>query len=80
MHLHNTGLLEKDNLTTIHNRNIQLVLAENFKVKNELSPPFMSKSLMENAQHYYLRTEFKRYAKMMYNRTDNFTILRPKGN
>ena len=35
---------------------------------------------MENAQHYYLRTEFKRYAKMMYNRTDNFTILRPKGN
>ena len=33
-----TELLEKDNSTTIHNRNIQLLATELFKVKNELLP------------------------------------------
>ena len=46
-------LLEKDNLTTIHNRNIQLLATELFKVKNGLSPPFMNKIFVENAKHYY---------------------------
>ena len=35
-------LLEKDNSATIHNRNIQLLATELFKVKNGLSPPFMN--------------------------------------
>ena len=48
-----TELLEKDNLTTIHSRNIQLLVTELFKVKNGLSPPFMNEIFAENAQHYY---------------------------
>ena len=48
-----TELLEKDNSTTIHNRNIQLLATQLFKVKNGLSPPFMNEIFVENAQHYY---------------------------
>ena len=57
-----TKILEKDNPTTIHNRNIQLLATELFKVKNELSPPFMNEIFVENAQHYYdlrKKSEFK---------------------
>ena len=48
-----TELLEKDNSTTIHNRNIQLLATELFKVKNEFWPSFMNEIFVENAQHYY---------------------------
>ena len=48
-----TEILEKGNSTTIHNRNIQLLATELFKVKNGLLPPFMNKIFVENAQHYY---------------------------
>ena len=48
-----TELLERDNSTTIHNRNIQLLATELYKVKNGLSPPFMNEIFVENAQHYY---------------------------
>ena len=48
-----TELLEKDKSTTIHNRNIQLLATELFKVKNGLSPAFMNEVFVENAQHYY---------------------------
>ena len=48
-----TELLEKDNSTTIHNRNIHLLATELFKVKNGLLPPFMIEIFVENAQHYY---------------------------
>ena len=43
-----TELLEKDNSTTIHNRNIQLLATKLFKVKNGLSPPFMNDIVVEN--------------------------------
>ena len=46
-------LLEKDNWTTIHNRNILLPATELFKVKNGLSPHFMNEIFVENAEHYY---------------------------
>ena len=48
-----TKLLDKDNSTIIHNRNIQLLATELFKVKNRLSPPFINEIFVENAQHYY---------------------------
>ena len=74
--------LEKDNSATIHNRNIQLLSTELFKVKNGLSPPFMNEIFVENAQHYYdLRknTEFKRNnVKTVYNGTENLTFLGPR--
>ena len=65
-----TELIEKGNSTTIHNRNIQLLATELFKVKNGLSPPFMNETFVENAQHYYdlKKTEFKRNSvKTVYN-------------
>ena len=53
-----TDLLDKDNLTTIHKRNIQLLPTELLKVKNRLSPPFMNEVFVENVRHYYkLRTK-----------------------
>ena len=77
-----TELLEKDNSTTIHNRNIQLLATELFKVKNGLSPPFMNKIFVENAQHYYdlrKKAEFKRTnVKTVYNGTKTLTFLGPR--
>ena len=56
-----TELLEKNNSTTIHNRNIQSLATELLlKVKNGLSPSFMNEILVENTQHYYdLRKKLK---------------------
>ena len=77
-----TELLEKDKSTTIHNRNIQLLATELFKVKNGLSPTFMNEIFVENAQHYYdlrKKTEFKRNnVKTVYNRTETLTFLGPR--
>ena len=77
-----TELLEKDNSTTMHNRNIQLLATELFKVKNGLSSPFMNEIFVENAQHYYdlrKKTEFKRnHVKTVYNGTKTLTFWRPR--
>ena len=69
-----TELLEKDNSTTIHNRNTQLLSTILFMVNNGLSPPFMNELFVENAQYYYdlKRTEFKRNnVKMVYKGNEN---------
>ena len=74
-----TELLEKDNSTTIRNRNIQLLATELFKVKNRLSPPFMNKIFVENVQHYYelrKQTEFKKNnVKTVYSGTEALAFL-----
>ena len=66
-----TELFEKDNSTTIHSRNIQLLATELSKVKNGLSSPFMNEIFVKNAQHYHdlrKKTEFKRNnVKTVYN-------------
>ena len=71
-----TELVEKDNSTTIHNRNIQLLATELFNVMNWLSPPFMNEVFVENPQLYYdlrKKSEFKRNnVKMVYNGTETF--------
>ena len=75
-----TEHLEKDNSTTIHNRNIVLLATALFKVKNGLLPPFMNEIFVENAQHYYdlrKRTEFKRNVRTVYNGTETLTFLGP---
>ena len=79
-----TELLEKDNLTTIHKRNIQQLTTELFKVKNGLSPPFMNEIFVENTKHYYYfrkkkKTEFKRNSvKTAYNRNETLNFLGPR--
>ena len=42
-----TEVLEKNNWTTIYNRNTQLLPTKLFKIKNVLSPPFMNKNFVE---------------------------------
>ena len=73
-----TELLDKYNSTTMHNRNIQLLATELFKIKNELSPTFMNEIYVENAKyHYDLRkeTKFKRNnVKTVYNETETETF------
>ena len=82
-----TELLENDNSTTIHNRNIdnytqQLKATELFKVENGLLPPFMNAIFVEHAQDYYdlrKKTEFKKNnVKTVYNRTETLTFLGPR--
>ena len=69
-----TELLEKDNSTTVRNRNIQLLATKLFKVKNGLPPRFINEIFVENAQHYFdlrKKTKFKRNnVKTEYNGTD----------
>ena len=52
-----TELLEKDNSTTINNRNIQLLATELFKVKNGLSPS-PRKLFMQNVQKVLIASWF----------------------
>ena len=77
-----TELLEKDNSTTMHNRNIQLLATELFKIKNGLSPTFMNEIFAENVKyHCDLRkeTKFKRNnVKTVYNETETLTFLGPR--
>ena len=77
-----TELLEKDNSTTIHNKNIQFLATELFKVKNVLSQPFMNEMFVENAQHYYelrKKIELKRNnVQTMYIGTEVLTSLGPR--
>ena len=74
-----TEPLDKDNSTTIHSRNIQLLATELFKVKNGLSQPFMNEIFVENIEHYYdlrKKNEFKRNnVKTVYNGTGTLTFL-----
>ena len=76
-----TEVIKKENSTTIHNRNILLLATELFKVKNGLSPPFMNKVFVENAQHYYdLRKKLnlrETMLKTVYNGTESLTFLGP---
>ena len=59
-----------------------MLATELFKVKNGLSPPFMNKIFVENAQHYYdlrKKAEFKRTnVKTVYNGTETLTFLGPR--
>ena len=76
-----TELIEKDNSTSIHSKNIQFLATELFKVKNVLSQPSMNEMFVENAEHYYglrKKTELKRNnVKTVYSRTEVLTSLGP---
>ena len=48
-------LLENNNDICNHHRNIQALLIEVFKIKNELPPPIMESTLNKRFNTYYLR-------------------------
>ena len=47
-------LLQKDCAVTIHTKNLQILMAEMYKTKNELNPSFMQEIFCENTNHYNL--------------------------
>ena len=56
-------LLKLDNSVTIHQRNLQILATEIFKVKNSLAPKIMTEVFEIKEPHYNLRSEashFKR--------------------
>ena len=48
-------LLEKDCAVTIHTKNLQLLMIEMYKTRNDLNPSFMQEIFCENESHYNLR-------------------------
>ena len=74
-------LLDKDNSVTIHHRNLQRLAIEIFKVKNNVSPPFMSKIFVENDKPYDLRSNQMMktsLAKSVYNGTETVSFRGPE--
>ena len=74
-------LLEIDNSVTIHQRNLQRLAIEIFKVKNNLSPPFMSNIFVENQVPYDLRRRqtFKTFnVKSVYNGSETISFRGPE--
>ena len=50
-------LLEKDNSFTVHNRNLQILAVEMFKIKNRLAPQPMQDLFKEKVNQYDLRNK-----------------------
>ena len=48
-------LLEKDGAATIHPKNLQLLMTDMYKTRNDLNPSFMQEIFFENESHYNLR-------------------------
>ena len=49
-------LLQKDCAVTIHTKNLQILMTEMYKTKNELNPLFMQEIFRENTTRYNLRS------------------------
>ena len=47
------ALLEKDGSVSIHNRNIQILATEMFKIKNDLSPEIITELFEQRNEHHY---------------------------
>ena len=48
-------LLEKDFSVTIRTKNLQLLMTETYKTRNDLNPSFLQETFFENKSHYNLR-------------------------
>ena len=74
-------LLKLDNSFTIHQRNLQKLALEIYKVKNNLSPSFMKNIFTEHKKPYNLRNnpEFKTSnVHTVFNGIETITFRRPK--
>ena len=56
-------LLELDNTVTIHQRNLQVLATEIFKVKNNLSPEIMKQVFDFQEPYYNLRSKTSQFRK-----------------
>ena len=73
-------LLHKDNSFTIHERNIQYLAIELFKVKNDIAPEFMSDIFpLKNKLVYCSKQDFlTKRVYSVYNGTETLSYLGPK--
>ena len=75
-------LLEKDSSVSIHNRNLQILATEMYKIKNNLSPPIIADLFEQrNEQHYNLRNwaQFSLPAiRTVYHGSESISFLGPK--
>ena len=71
------ALLEKDGSVSIHNRNIQTLAKEMFKIKNDLSPEIMTELFEQrNEHHYNLRNNV--HFITVYHGSESISFLGPK--
>ena len=50
-----SDLLQRDCAVTIHTKNLQMLMTEMYKTRNDLNPSFMQEIFCENMTHYNLR-------------------------
>ena len=62
-------LLKLDNSVTIHQRNLQILATEIFKVKNSLAPEIMTEVFEIKEPHYNLRPEVSHFERENVNST-----------
>ena len=74
-------LLNKDNSVSIHDKNLQVLAIEMFKIKNNMAPEFLNEIFQNRALPYNLRTisNFSsRQVHSLYHGTESFSFLGPK--
>ena len=74
-------LLRKDNIISIHNRNLQLLTTEIFKIKNNMAPEILNEIFQNRILSYNLRKNSSFYARKVhsvYHGNDSVSFLRPK--
>ena len=74
-------LLEKDSSVSIHDRNIQCLVTEMYKVSNRLSPPVVSNFFTQKNFHPYnlrLNSQFSRtLVRSVFQETESISYLGP---
>ena len=74
-------LLNKDNSVSIHHRNLQVLVAELYKVKSNMAPEILNEIFQNRTSSYNLRTNPSfalRPAHSVYHETESFSFLGPK--
>ena len=74
-------LLEKDGSVSIHERNLQVLATEMYKISNGLSTPLMKAIFPINRNPYNLRQNsqfFRLWVNTVYHATESISNLRPK--
>ena len=74
-------LLKKDNSVSIHQRNLQVLATELYKIKNNMAPEILNDVFQLRTSSYNLRTNSNFYSRpvhFVYNGTESFSFLGPK--
>ena len=74
-------LLEKDGSVPIHNRNLQILATEMFKVYNNIAPPIFTEIFKKRNPNYQLRHTLHFSippVRSVYNGTESLSFLGPK--